>query len=256
MNIRKKLKSIITLMLSSFNPTKYHTLMDVKKRRAITYFLQMTALVFVVTIILMIPNLFAVPEIVSDEFSKFNRLQIDLDYEQTAPINLPQNNPILTIDTTPTREKEFSGFMLITDQSFYYRLTPFTKGTRIALEDEASAGISNVIVSLLILSLPTMIVLTYIYSVIKYLIIIGVLALIGFVLARVIRFGITIQQTFKVALFAATPMVVLALLTKPFIPSLGYLEYVVYIIFFVLGCIKIGEFEEVVKSSEKRREHR
>ncbi len=243
--------TLLTRIVTTFNPTRYDTLVALKKRQAILYFIQMTALVFGIALLLMIPNLFSVPQMISDEFSKFERLEIDVNYSQVEPINLPQYNPVITIDTTPTPEKTLSGFLLITDRSLYYRLTPFTKGDRIALEEENATGIGNVVVSLLVLSLPTLLVLTYLYILLKYAIIICLVAVVSFILARVARFGLELHQTFKIALFASTPMIVLALLTKPYVPSLGYLEYIVYLIFFILGCIKMGDFEEVKKAGER-----
>ena len=248
--------TLLTRIVTAFNPTQYDTLVALKKRQAILYFIQMTALIFVVTLLLMIPNLFSVPEMIHNEFSKFERLEIDVNYSQVEPINLPEYNPVITIDTTPAPEKTLSGFMLITDRSLYYRLTPFTKGSRIAIEQENTTGIGNVVVSLLVLSLPTLLVLTYLYILLKYGIIICFVALLSFILARVARFGLELPQTFKIALFASTPMITLALLTKPYVPSLGYLEYLVYLIFFILGCIKIGDFEEVAKPKERDRERR
>jgi len=97
--------TLLTRIVTAFNPTQYDTLVALKKRQAILYFIQMTALIFVVALLLMIPNLFSVPEMIHNEFSKFERLEIDVNYSQVEPINLPQYNPVITIDTTPSPEK-------------------------------------------------------------------------------------------------------------------------------------------------------
>ena len=253
MNIKHRLKRLLDRMLLALNPTKYDLLAKTRKRDATKYFLGMCALVFAITLLLMIPNLFSVPGTIGEEFSKFERLKVDLDYHQAEPINLPEHNPVLTIDTTPAREKDYPGFFLITDQSFYYRPTTMFSGKRVPLGEEESSGIGNIMISLLILSAPTLIALTFIYSIIKYGILILFTSFFAFVFARVIRFGVSLRQTTIIAIFATTPMVLLAMLTKPFVPSLGYLEYAVFFIYFFLGCVKVGEFEEVHKPSERQR---
>ena len=247
---------LLKTTLTALNPYKYDELVDRKKRHALQYFVMLLLLVFILTAILFIPTLTLLPSYMQEEFSKFTKLSVTLDYEQTEPIKVPKVHPVITIDTVNPRESIEEGYILISKGSVFYRFTGFTKGTMISTDDLLSAsGFSKILTSIFIMLAPMLIVMLYLFHAVKYLIVIFAVSAIGFIFSRVVRFGIEFYDCIKVGMYASTPMILLGLLTKPFVPSVGYLEYLVFLAYFIVGVFKVGDFEEVVKAGKGKSGH-
>jgi hypothetical protein len=250
-----KFKKLIITILQSFNPSNYEKLVARRKRKAITYFCLMSLCVFVITSVLMIPSLLTLPSYLSDEINKFSELKVNIDYEQKEPVYLTKNMPIITIDTVNEHEHIEEGTLLISKNKVHYRLLPFGKGTtRETSEENSLQGVNILLTILFVAALPVLLVGVFLYGVIKYLVFIAIVATLGFVFARIIRFGLSFREVFNISIFAGTPLVVLGLLSKPFVPSLGYLEYLAFFVYFLLGAVQIGEFEHVSRPSKAKKD--
>ncbi len=248
-NIRELLLTILT----SFNPAKYDILVARRRRQALWYFCRMVFLVFILTSLLMIPNLFTLPAYLKDEIAKFDQLTVNLEYQQKALVTIPRNQPLLTIDTLNEYENINDGNVLITKNAIFYRVAPFGPSTKIQTAEENNLqGLNILLMMLFIAALPVLLIVIFLYGLLKYLVVILLVAFLGLIIARMLRYGLTFKEVFNISMYAATPLVVLGLLTKPFIASLGYLEYVVFLVYFFLGCMKVGDFEEVHRHSEKK----
>ncbi len=250
-----KFKGLITTILQSFNPHNYEKLVARRKRKAVTYFCLMTLCVFALTSILMIPSLFSLPQYLSEEINKFNELKVNIDYEQKEPVYLTKNMPIITIDTVNEHEHIKEGTLLISKNNIHYRILPFGKGTSMPTSAENSLqGVDLLLTILFVAALPVLLIGVFVYGLIKYLAFIAIVATLGFVLARVTRFGLSFKEVFNISIFAGTPLVVLGLLSKPFVPTVGYLEYLAFFIYFILGVVQIGEFEHVHRPSQAKKD--
>lgn len=251
------LRELMMTILMAFNPIKYDALVGQSKRKALWYFCRMVFLVFIITSLLMIPNLFTLPDYLKEEIGKFDQLKVNVEYQQKEPVVITKNMPILTVDTVNEHQDITEGTILITKNAVFYRLLPFGHGTKIQTAEENSLqGFNIILMILFIAALPVLLIGVFLYGLLKYLFIILLVAVIALIVARFVRYGLTFKEVFNISMFAGTPLVVLGLLTKPFIPSLGYLEYVIFLAYFFLGCVKVGDFEEVKRRSAGReKEH-
>lgn len=251
------LRELVMTILMSFNPTKYDQLVANRKRQALWYFCSMVFVVFILTSLLMLPNLFSLPAYLKDEIAKFDQLKVNVEYQQKEPVVITTNQPILTVDTINEHDDIKDGTVLITKNAIFYRFLPFGPGTKITTGEENSVqGLNVILMMLFVAALPVLLITIFLYGLVKYLLVILLAAIIGLIVARFVRYGLTFKEVFNISMFAGTPLVVLGLLTKPFIPSLGYLEYVIFVVYFFLGCLKVGDFEEVKRrSAGKGKEH-
>ncbi len=246
-----KIRELLTTIMLAFNPAKYDVLAGQSKRKAMWYFCCMVFLVFIITSVLMVPNLLKLPQYLQEEISKFDQLKLNVEYQQKEPMVITTNMPILTVDTINEHADIDEGTVLITKNAIFYRFLPFGPGTKIVTGEENSLqGVNVILMILFVAALPVLLIGVFLYGLIKYLLVIILAACIGLVVARCVHYGLTFREVFNISMFAGTPLVVLGLLTKPFIPSLGYLEYVIFLAYFFLGCIKVGDFEEVKRRSQ------
>lgn len=240
------LKRFWDTFTASLNPARYDKL-DHRLSASFRYYAVMILFMILLTGVLFIPSLFSLPERVQQEMRKFDSLNVTMDYKLKEPIIIPRHDPILVIDVIDNPTPVQDGMFVINGDSFSYRPYLYGKPAAIRSQDnilETTSGAGPLFQMLVVLGIPVLLVSSYAYFFIKYLIIVVVASVIGFILTRVARFAIDYVDTFRIAIHASTIMAGLGLLTKPFTPTISYLEYIVFALFFLLGILKLGEFEE------------
>lgn len=239
-------RSFSQTVMHALNPKHYTHFTHVSLKDAFGYFLTLILVTFFAMSILWIPSLLALPETLTTEFEKFNELSIEIMYDQREPVVLTKDYPLITIDMKNEYDDIEEGLILITKDTTFYRFLPYGGSNKISDSEnllENSDEMSKFLAVVAFMAVPMVMAYAYIYFVIKYTVVVALLGLIGFVLARVVKFDISFADTMRASLFGATPMILLGMLTKPFIPSVGYLDYIVFVVYLVLGCLVLGEFE-------------
>ncbi len=248
------LRYFIQTVFHALNPKQYHKLGRFSLKSSFVYFFTLIFAAFIVMSALFVPALFSLPDTIAQEFGKFNDLAVQIVYDQKEPVVLTENYPLVTIDMKNSYEDIDEGLLLISKDATFYRLLPYGGTSKISDSQnllENSDEVGELLAVLAFIATPMVLAYAYVYFVIKYIVAVALLALVGFVVARVARFDISFHDTMRAGLFAATPMVLVDMLTKPFIPSVGFLEYLVFIIYFVLGCLVLGEFDAPSTPKEK-----
>lgn len=250
------MKDFFQTMLESLNPSAYEKLGQKKLTSSINYFVSMVGFFFIVMCLLFLPLAVKLPDRIQDELGKFNTLDISINQSMNAPIMIPEGDPTVTIDTTVAHKDLPEGNILFTKGGIIYRFLPFTKPQMIVKTDDLlnkKDQLSKILSVMIIAMMPSILVAAFLFSLLKYLLFIILAVLIGFVIARIARFGVTFAEMVKVAMFAATPMIAIAMITKPFVPFAYYIEYIVFLIYLILGAIKVGGFESIVRPKKDSR---
>ncbi|MBI2147322.1 DUF1189 family protein [Candidatus Woesearchaeota archaeon] len=230
----------------ALNPGRYDKLSK-NIGHAFFYYAAMLFVVFLATGLLFIPTLFSLPDRVNQELQKFETLEMSFNYTLKEPILLPHRNPVLVIDTVDNPDPIQEGTVIVSGDSFYFQ--PFPYADRLVIRNNDNIlhkpAETAALASMLILyGAPVVFIVGYVYHFIKYLIVIFVASFACFVLARVARFSIDYHSMFIVSMYASTVMACLSLITKPFTPSIGYLEYIVFAVYLLLGTLTVGDFAD------------
>lgn len=252
------LKEFFQTIGMSFNPSAYEKLGERKLTNSINHYISMVAVVFIAMCLLFIPALVMLPKNTQEALNNFETLDINITSEMTGPIKIPGLHPLIIIDTSKEYNNIEEGNVLVTEGAIFYKLLPLMKPKKIVREGdflENKEQIAAFIMVILVSMLPMLLVAAYLYFLVKYLFFILAGVLIAFIAVRIIRFGITLAELFKVGLFASTIMVVVGLLTKPFVPFVYYIDLLLFVVYFVLGIIKVGSFESVVRPKKHKASH-
>ena len=243
-SVKESVKETIPFFKSiwlALNPWRYDELRDKRMRVVFKYFFSFVFLVFVLSIVFMLPT---IGGFVNKQLSNFEKLEVSVNATMKNAMILPENNPVVTVDTRKEEGKLKEGRLLITDKYLYVNY-PF----RLTVERYEIGSYKDllvnqgIIVSVLLLMLPSLLFLFYMVYAIKVLFIILLATIIGFVISRVAKFEILFGDTLKTGLFAATPMLIIDLIRLPFGFNVYYAQYIAFLIFFIVGMIKVGEFE-------------
>lgn len=249
------LKNFFQTILMSFNPSAYEKLGERRLTNSINYYISMVAVVFLVMCLLFIPALVMLPENIEKAIDKFETLDVIVTSKMSGPIKIPEKRPLIIIDSSKEYTNIEEGKVLITKGAVFYKLLPFMKPKKIVREGEFLENkeqIAALLMVILVSMLPMLLVAAYLYYLIKYLLFIVAAVLIAFIIVRIARYGITMAELFKVGFFASTIMVVVGLLTKPFVPFIYYIDCLLFVVYLILGIIKVGSFESVVRPKKHK----
>ncbi|MBN1544512.1 DUF1189 family protein [Candidatus Woesearchaeota archaeon] len=233
----------------ALNPWRYDEAKDRGTGNILKYFFSFVFLAFVLAIILMLP---AIANLVTTQMSHFKVLEVKFNTSMSSPVVFPANNPFVTIDTRKSEGDLKQGKFLITDDYLY------TKNVFGGVRKDALGPYKNltqnegIVIAALLMLLPSLLFLFYVYYVLKVLMIVLIATLLGFVIARLVKFELTCLDALKAGLLASTPMIIIDLVKLPFNFNVYFAQYIAFLMFFIVGVIKIGEFEGSGGRSRKK----
>ncbi|MBW2963837.1 DUF1189 family protein [Candidatus Woesearchaeota archaeon] len=224
----------------ALNPWRYDELHERTTGNVMKYFFSFVFVVFVLAIVLMLP---AIASFANNQMSHFDTLEVKFNTSMNSPVVFPENNPYVTVDTRKSEGTLKEGKYLITDDYIYMK-TIFG-----GVRSEKLGGYKNLLANdwmvlvILLLLMPSVLFLFYIGYVIKLLLVVLLAAILGLVITRIAKFDITFGGAVKTGLMATTPMIIIDLIRLPFALNLYYAQYIAFLIFFIVGIVKIGDFE-------------
>ena len=242
-------KEFFKTILKSFNPEKYSELVNNKDN--LSYLALLVLVVYLVMIIISSPKIFTLKSYLNEQFSKFEKLDISIDLKTKEPIVLTKNNPQIRIDSSIENITFNEERIIIDDDKMLFK--PFMdvkvyNGSQFKNLLEKKKEANNFLLLLIILVLPTLLVISYILHVVKYLAIIFLFSIISFIVLFILKKDASFARLVKLSFYAITPMIIIEILAMPYgmttylfrIPSfVGFDLYLVplsiFIIYSVLG---------------------
>ncbi|MFC1723268.1 DUF1189 family protein [Nanoarchaeota archaeon] len=235
----------------SWQPWKYERIHDTHGRSIFKYFLLLVLFGFLICTVLFLPKLYAD---ISFQMDNFKELAVDVNTSMTGPVFLPLNNPLLGIDTRDKPVSSQYSKVLLTDDFFYVKKPLFLGTERIDSTDFKDLTANQGLLSaMILLMLPSLLLLFFLYYLFKTLLILFIVTVIALVICRITKFDIDYSDLWKVGLLAATPMVFIDFLRFPFGLFIFWAQYFIFLLFFIIGVVKAGEFETMRPRKKKRK---
>ncbi|MFC1742244.1 hypothetical protein ACFL3V_06945 [Nanoarchaeota archaeon] len=225
----------------ALNPWRYDEMSDRELGSISKYFFSFVFVAFVLAIVLMLPM---IASFVNNQMSHFDVLEVKFNTSMNSAVVFPENDPYVTIDTREAEGKLKEGKYLITDEYLYRKafITGKIKQEALGPYKDLAAN-EGMVVALLLLMAPSLLFLFYVSYTIKILLVVLLVSLISLVVTRVMKFEVDLVDTLKTGLLAATPMIIIDLVRLPFGVNVYFAQYIAFLIFFIVGIVKVGSFE-------------
>lgn len=238
-----------TLVLS-VSPLAYHEFCAKKAGDVIRYFACVVLIGLALTIILLIPFFFGLPSMIHNSLLAFTKFNVTNDVQMSGPLEIPKKEAVFVIDTTGTITEMKNERVIITKDYLYYK--PFFGNKRISLErllniTKNPSETTWIIISLLVLLVPSFLIYSLLLITLKHLILIMTTSLLLFFVVRVLMlYEISFKNALSSSFYAGTLLVLIEAILYPINPKLmvplvsvmGLHFYLVsYLAFFVLGVL-------------------
>lgn len=250
----------------SFNPFRYTKLIENSSYKGFKFLIKILILGFILSMILYIPSLVDVPDFIDRQLKKVDEVQISGSFTLSDPIILPEDNPLLIVDTSNSYNDVGNALFLFTNEgvSFnqfgeiiqvdYSELKEFYKVTD---------KLAKMFFFIVLLTLPTFALMVYLTFLIKYFVIAFISSALFYLLLDLTFLQVSFRRIFTVSLYST---IILVLLEQILIPikedflyaSFGFLWikfYVIstsiYLIFFLFNTIVVGKYLKQLKEENE-----
>ena len=220
------IRDVFKIIPKALNPRYYTDLGDEEPVNAFKYFLVLMALAFLFAAILAAPKIYLMKEGVEKGFLEIKEMKFSGTFKTTGPIMIPRNNPAVTFDTTGNKTRD-TEILLVTDKKVYYNLFGREEEQEIhdyditQNRDEAGEMMKIIMIALI----PGVVLFYYLMYLIKYLAIMTLNVAISFGIAKLFKNSIEFKQAVSLAIYTATPMVLIEILSIPFFIKKYLLSY-------------------------------
>ncbi|MBT3406759.1 DUF1189 family protein [Candidatus Woesearchaeota archaeon] len=245
-NINPSIEQFIRTVARSFNPRSYKDLSVAIVGNSVKHFFTLLLWVFVISLILFIPALFGLSEYVEGKLDNFDSIGVDFHFSSAEPVVFGEKEALVTFGEG--NESEADGLLVFDGTNFMYDKLFGYKKISMSLFNDFKANkseVSSFVSKVLLLMSPLLALLAFVYFSLKYLIFVLLGTVIILVLSRLFRFEINFNELFNIGIYALTPMILLELLTLPLSGvNLPYIPFVLFVLYFLLGTILVGSFQE------------
>ena len=267
MGVAQNISRLFRKMVYSHLPFTYKHLSQEPAIHTMGYVMVVAAFSLFVMLLTILPTLWNIGDYISYQADKFDTFKLNGQVAQSDPIYVPEADPQVVIDASG--KEPYGGETLkLTSDYLYFHLS--SKAKRIKVSNllnpkEHEPEFNKFIVALAVFILPSIVFYIYLFLLAKYFFIIIVSALVLFSIVRVILLiKISLKRTFNIAAYAATPMILIEVISTPFSPKylfplfkyFGLTIYatttLIFLIFLVSGFLLVEDY--VISSFVEERE--
>lgn len=222
----------------SFFPPRYYQLADKPFKKSIGYMSKVLLVAFIVAGLLFVPKLFFLKGDIQNELSKFSAFSVSANITQTGPVAVPSHNPWVVVDFNNNLNLTKEIFV-IDSKNIQYR---FLKPQSISQEqlknpNENKAKASGFLALILVMMLPGIVLLLYIRTWLKYLVLILIMGSLFFIVAELTKFRLRWKQMLNIASHALTLVIFIEVISAVFtttyllpVPKIRFLGVSIYAI--------------------------
>ena len=254
-------------MVYSHLPFTYKHLSQERLHHTIGYVMFLVAFSLLILVLTVLPTLFSMQDYLNYQASKFESFKLNGEVSQSDPIYIPENDPQIVIDASG-KEPYGGELFKLTSDYLYFHLS--SKPQRIKVSNllnpkDHEKEFTTFLYGFALFLLPSVIFYVYLFLILKYFLFIVLSAVILFSIVRVILLiKISLLRTFNIAAYAATPMILIEVISTPFNPKYlfplfkysGLTVYatttLIFLIFLVSGFLLVEDY--VIQSFVEERE--
>ncbi len=241
-------KFIFKLILETLKPFRYRGLTQRSIIKAFFFFLYLSLIYVLIMGLVNIPRYYSNYKEIGTNVSSINKFSINVDIETNQPI-VVSKTPYILIDTSANRSLGSKEDLLLTKDTAYSKIMFWTKKMDYTHYDVLSNlnSIKRNTFLLMLIFIPTLLVIAYLITLIKYFLIILLFTIIASILTIIRRARITVFEVFKSATYAISVYYIVNIACSLF--GIKYLGVIAYAIFFVATLFLMKEDTSIIDSS-------
>ena len=237
-------------------PFTYKHLSQEKVHKTLGYVMFVLALGLFIMCLTILPTLSDLPGFFQEQIGKFETFKLNGEIVQNDPIYLPRDDPQIVIDASG--KEPYGGEMFkLTSENLFFHLSTKPQKIRVAnILDPTTHPLeaSKIIVLLVMFLLPSILFYAYLFLLIKYAFVILLSSIVLFTIVRVmLLIRISCLRTFNIAAYAATPMILIEVISIPFNPKFLFplfkymgmtfyaTTFLIYLIFLISGFLLVED---------------
>src|SRR3989338_2554487 len=238
----------------SLNPLKYKTLIENSPWKATKFMLKILLIFFLIMSVLLIPKLNEFQDSIRIQLLKVESVHVSGNFSVREPITIPENEPLLIVDTTGKHNKIKDEKLLLTKDGI--QVKTITDVIKINYSDfsqfnKVSEQVSQVIFFAAILILPTIMIFLYLILFLKYLFIALSLSFLFYILLDLAFFQTKFKRIFTTALYSTilfipVELIFIGINEEYLIPIQDFykikiylLTGLIYLVFFLINSIVV-----------------
>ena len=190
-----------------------------------------------------------------NEISKFTLLNVSVDYDLTKEATFFGDNIVIEPKESNRTVMKDNEMIFMTKDEVVYSLLPFSDTKKIVKNKYVDLtskkdDLSTFLFGVFMMILPAVLILGYLFLLIKFGFIILLVTILAFVISRTIKFEVHFIHVLNIVLHASIFMIFLELVTMPFLDTIYYLNYVIFIIVVIMGVMKNGRIERKYEAAQ------
>lgn len=240
----------IGVVIRTFNPLSYKKICMASFGQGLLYFFHILVFSFILFFLFTIPYMFNFYDELREETNNLNNFTIAPQMDV---------NQIITFDDfgiVVANEKPYDGeFLLLTQQSVYWKnnLCIFSRLACLFNNDphqldfsqahtliEDREKFSNLAFTFILLMLPGIFILLFLYLLVKYFAVVLLFFLFGFIYTTAIRYEVHARQLFLVAIFSLTPTILTETIFGLYYETY-YVPYAASLLLFMVSTYMVSE---------------
>lgn len=235
------------LVLETLKPYRYRGLTQRSLTKTLLYFLSISLVYLLIIGAVNAPRYYENYANAGSNVSGLEKFSINIDLETKTPV-VVSKTPRIVIDTSDNRSLQPKEDVLITKDKIYSKVLFWTKKTDYS-EYDIMSNISKIKKSsffLILVFIPSLLVISYLITLVKYFAIVLLFGAIASVLVIIQRNRVTIFEVFKSAVYSLTVYYLANIVSSIF--GIKFLGVIIYTIFFVVVLFFMKSDGEVTDS--------
>jgi hypothetical protein len=213
----KIIKDLVSTILKTLSPRHYSELGERGIPRSIAYFISVLFVVFILAGVIAIPKIIYLKSELDKGMLDLQKFTISGEFKTAKPILIPHEGPLLSFDTTGNRTLQ-TELLLITDKTMFYSILGKTGKIEFKSEDYSQnrKDMAKLLISAALFIAPSLFFFYYLAYMVKYVLIIIPLAIISFLVSKLFKNRIRLDQAISLAFYTSTIMIFIEILLIPF----------------------------------------
>lgn len=238
----KKVLGFYRTFFQTLNPASYEGFAESKTKNSFSYYFSLVFNALIIFAILLIPVIIGLPETLQSKMDNVATFNVEVDFTTNKPLMFPEENPVLIINYANETPKETANIILHNDV-FYIGAILKNIEYNIAGFGDVKANmvpLSSFVTAIIVLMLPTVIILFWLYLLFKYFALVLIATIIVSLLAPLFSYRAEFKKIFNSAMYGISLSVFLDLIFFATAFEFYYIQFLPLLIYTFCGMTASG----------------